>query len=171
VLTGALVVAGVALLGVGTLLALDSGPAAPIVAPADRDAQAVRLVGPDVLTGETVDLAQFAGRPVVINIWASWCSGCNAEARDIAALASAHPDVAVVGLNFQDSTDGARRFYQQHGWELPSIADPDGRLSFELELRGTPTTIFLDRDHREAARIIGETDLAGLEQGLAQARG
>lgn len=168
--TTAVVGAVVALVGVGTFVALGTGPAAPVATP-ERDGPQVRLSGPDVFTGETVDLADFAGRPVVINIWASWCSGCNAEAKDVAAFAAANPGVAVVGVDFQDTPDGARDFYDRHGWELVSIADPDGRLSFELGLRGTPTTIFLDAEHREAARIVGETDLAGLEEGLAQATG
>jgi thiol-disulfide isomerase/thioredoxin len=163
------VAAVVALIAVGTFVALGTGPAAPIASSEAGEAAPVRLSGPDVFSGETVDLADFAGRPVVINIWASWCSGCNAEAKDVAAFAAANPDVAVLGLNFQDSPDGARTFYERHGWELVSIADPDGTLAFELGLRGTPTTIFLDAEHREAARIIGETDLAGLEAGLEQA--
>jgi thiol-disulfide isomerase/thioredoxin len=164
------VAAVVALICVGTFVALDTGPAAPIASPAGEGAP-IRISGPDVFSGETVDLADFAGRAVVINIWASWCSGCNAEAKDVAAFAADNPDVAVVGLNFRDSPDGARTFYERHGWELVSIADPDGSLASELGLRGTPTTIFLDGAHREAARIIGETDLAGLEAGLAQATG
>jgi thiol-disulfide isomerase/thioredoxin len=170
-LTTVVVALGVALVGVGTFVALGTGPAAPVAAPKEDGAPRVRIAGPDVFTGETIELSELAGRPVVINIWASWCSGCNAEARDVAAFAAANPDVAVVGLNFQDSPDGARSFYERHGWDLRSIADPDGRIAFELGLRGTPTTIFLDRDHREAARIVGETDLAGLEEGLAQATG
>ena len=163
---GAILLLGT-LLAIGTIVALRHGPAAPVASP--RDGPPVRLAGPDVFSGETIDLREFEGRAVVINIWASWCSGCNAEADELAAFAAAHDDVVVVGLNIQDTPEAAREFYARHGWELPSIADPDGALSFRLGLRGTPTTIFLDRGHREAARIVGETDRNGLEDGLAQA--
>jgi cytochrome c biogenesis protein CcmG, thiol:disulfide interchange protein DsbE len=169
--TTAVVAALVALLGVGTFIALGTGPAVPVASPDGGDGPQVRLAGPDVFTGETVDIADFAGRPVVINIWANWCPGCHVEAKDIAAFAAANPDITVVGLNFQDTPGGAREFYDRHGWELVSIADRDGRLASGLRLQGMPTTIFLDSEHREAARITGETDLAGLEEGLAQATG
>jgi hypothetical protein len=49
------------------------------------------------------------------------------------------------------------------------VFDPDGEISYSLGLQGTPSTFFLDRDHRIASRIVGETDYAGFEQGLEAA--
>jgi hypothetical protein len=56
-----------------------------------------------------------------------------------------------------------------YDWRFPSVFDPEGRIAYELGLQGTPTTIFLDTDHREVARIVGETDEAGLLNGLKRA--
>lgn len=170
----ALVVAAVA---AGVVVARDAGPARPIVTPvsnpgpdAARPAgRTVALAGNDVLTGEPISLAELRGKPVVINIWASWCAGCNAEARALAAFAEAHPEAAFVGVNFQDSEDAARAFVERYDWTFPSVFDPDGQRAFSLGLRGTPTTIFLDRRHREAARIVGETDERGFADGLEAA--
>jgi thiol-disulfide isomerase/thioredoxin len=163
----------------GVVVARDTGPAQPIVTPvsnptaapsaAGDESEAISLSGPDVLTGETVSLAHFRGKPVVLNIWASWCPGCNAEARALAQFADAHPEAAFVGINFQDSKDAARGFYDAYGWTFPSVFDPEGRIAFSLGLQGTPTTIFLDSRHREAARIVGETDEQGFADGLAAA--
>lgn len=163
----------------GVVAARDTGPAQPILTPvsnptaapsaAGNESGATSLSGPDVLTGETVSLADYSGKPVVINIWASWCPGCNAEARALAAFANAHPEAGFVGINFQDSKDAARGFYDEFGWTFPSVFDPDGEIAFSLGLQGTPTTIFLDSRHREVARIVGETDEQGFADGLAAA--
>jgi thiol-disulfide isomerase/thioredoxin len=154
---------------VGAMLARDTGPAAPVSSADPGEGLALR--GSDVLTGKEVALADFAGKPVVVNIWASWCPGCNAEAAALARFAEAHPRVAFLGIDFQDSREAAREFYARYGWEFPSIFDPDGELARRLGLRGTPTTIFLDAEHREAARIVGETDEAGFADGLRRATG
>ncbi len=91
------------------------------------------------------------------------------EAHALAAFSKAHPEAAFVGINVQDSKDGARGFYDEYGWTFPSVFDPDGQIAFSLGLQGTPTTIFLDSRHRESARIVGETDEQGFADGLAAA--
>ncbi len=169
VLTLAVVVAGV-------FVARGTGPAQPVEIPAGSAQSGtggppVTFSGPDVLTGDTVSLADFRGQPVVINIWASWCPGCNAEARALAEFAESHPEAAFVGVNFQDSQAAARGFYERYGWTFPSVSDPNGEISYALALQGTPTTIFLDGEHREVTRIVGETDEEGFAKGLAAAAG
>ena len=180
ILAAAAAVLVAVVVAVGAVVARDTGPAQPIVTPISNPTEApsaqgggesgaISLSGADVLTGETVSLAAFRGKPVVINIWASWCPGCNAEARALAAFAEAHPEAAFVGINFQDSKEAARGFYDAYGWTFPSVFDPEGQIAFSLGLQGTPTTIFLDSRHREAARIVGETDEQGFADGLAAA--
>jgi thiol-disulfide isomerase/thioredoxin len=152
---------------VGAILARDTGPATPVTS--GRDADKVTVRGTDVVTGKIVSLAELEGKPVVLTIWASWCPGCNAEARTLAAFAEAHPEAAFFGVDFQDTKDEARSFYRRYGWRFPSVFDPEGRIADTLGMQGTPTTIFLDAEHREVARIVGETDEAGFRDGLAQA--
>jgi thiol-disulfide isomerase/thioredoxin len=122
--------------------------------------------GRDPITGRQVDLAQFAGRPVVVNVWASWCTGCNQEAADLARFAASHPGAQVLGVDTQDSSGGARAFYRKWHWRHPSVADPSGSLSSRLAVTGLPTTYFLDRRHRVVAKIVGAGNLAEFEQGL-----
>lgn len=151
----------------GVIVARGTDDTAPAVGV--RSAEAISVSGTDVITGNRVELADFRGKPVVINIWASWCPGCNAEARALGEFAESHPEAGFVGINFQDSQGAARGFYDEYGWTFPSVFDPDGRIAFSLGLQGTPTTIFLDSRHREAARIVGETDEQGFADGLAAA--
>ncbi len=129
----------------------------------------LELSGTDPVSGRPVSLAGFSGRPVVLNLWASWCTGCYAEARALAAFARAHPQAQVVGLDVQDSREGAKAFYRRFAWRHPSISDPQGTVAASPGVPGLPATLFLDRDHRVVARILGDTNLAGFEAGYRRA--
>lgn len=161
IVVGALVL--VAVVAVGIVTARGSGAAEPIVAASGKT---VSLSGTDPITGQQVSLADYAGKPVVLNIWGSWCPGCAAEAEDLRRFAADHPEAPLIGIDLQDSKGAARAFYERYNWTHPSISDPDGNISFSLGLQGTPSTFFLDAQHRVRTRIVGETDYAGFEQGL-----
>ena len=122
--------------------------------------------GRDPITGRQISLAEFTGKPVVLNVWASWCTGCNQEAADLQRFASTHPNAQVFGVDTQDTSGGARAFYRKWHWHHPSVADPNGSLSAQLAVTGLPTTYFLDRQHRIVARIVGAGTLTEFEQGL-----
>jgi thiol-disulfide isomerase/thioredoxin len=122
--------------------------------------------GRDPITGRQVSLTQFARRPVVLNVWASWCTGCNQEAADLARFAASNPNAQVLGVDTQDTSGGARAFYRKWHWHHPSIADPSGSLSAQLAVTGLPTTYFLDRQHRVIAKIVGAGNLAEFDRGL-----
>jgi thiol-disulfide isomerase/thioredoxin len=155
-----------ALRGSGTSASPGGSGAAPVeVTPKP----APDLLGEDPITGAEVALADFRGKPVVINVWASWCPGCIDEAADLREFAADHPEIVVLGVDFQDTVDGARRFYGRWQWTHPSIFDSSGTQSAALGLFGMPTTFFLDSEHRIAARVVGATDRAGFEHGLTLA--
>jgi thiol-disulfide isomerase/thioredoxin len=168
-----LLVAGVAVVAalIGGIFAARGNDGSPSVRPRTAAAgRAVELSGRSPITGADVDLAAYRGKPVVLNIWASWCTGCREEARDLASFAAAHPEAQVVGLDTQDTDGEARAFYRQFGWSHPSLRDPSGSAAAQLGLQGLPTTIFLDTQGREVGRIIGATDREGFEQGLRAAK-
>jgi thiol-disulfide isomerase/thioredoxin len=128
----------------------------------------IRISGTDPVTGRPVDLADFRGKPTVLAIWASWCHGCNEEAPHLAKVAAARDDVNFVGLNYRDDASGAKDFTGKYGWTFPNIADGNGEIAFGLGLQGTPTTIFLDAQHREIGRIVGAADEAGFTEAVDQ---
>lgn len=160
------VLALIAVIGAGIVIARGSGAAQPI---AQASGETVSFSGTEPVTGKRVSLADYAGKPVVINVWGSWCPGCVAEAEDLRRFAADHPEVQLVGVDLQDTSGAARAFYERWRWVHPSISDPDGEISFSLGLQGTPSTFFLDRQHRMVTRIVGETDYAGFERGLEAA--
>jgi thiol-disulfide isomerase/thioredoxin len=144
--------------------------AGPTTAEVDSS-DVVDFSGTDPITGDAVSLAAYAGKPVVLNFWASWCSPCREELPALMQFAERHPEAAVVGVNLEDTPSGAQALQREIGWPWPSISDPSGERGAKLGLQGMPTTFFLDRDHRVAAMIAGGTDQAGFEEGLALAQG
>lgn len=160
------ILALVAVVGAGIVVARGSGAAEPIV---QASGETVSFSGTDPVTGKRVSLSDYAGKPVVINIWGSWCPGCVAEAEDLRRFAADHPEAQLIGVDLQDSTSAAKAFYDRWRWIHPSVSDPDGEISFSLGLQGTPSTFFLDGQHRVRTRIVGETDYAGFERGLEAA--
>ena len=125
--------------------------------------------GTDPVTGRQVSLADYRGRPLFVNLWASWCHPCREEAGAIARFERSHPAVALVGIDVSDTSRGARRFYTRYGWRHPSISDPDATIAADLGLQALPTTIFLDREGRvvgKAIRVLKYDDLVSAARQL-----
>ena len=129
-----------------------------------------RVAAPSV-AGETVDggevaLADFAGRPVVLNVWYSTCSPCREEADDLVEAERQLRDdgVAFLGVNIRDNVDGAAAFQSDFGIGWPSIYDPASEqlLGFRdsLPAAAVPTTWVIDSQGRVAARIVDEISSA-----------
>lgn len=107
------------------------------------------------MTGKVVALRQYAHKPVLVNLWGSWCLPCNREAPLLARFARTHTkQLAVLGIDVTDSRTGARAWYRRYGRAYPSIWDPRALLAGSWS-RGTPTTLVFDRRHRLVKRIEG----------------
>ena len=106
-------------------------------------------------TGKT--LADYAGRPVLLNFWATWCMPCVAELPALNRLAAARPDLAVLPLSSdRQGAPVVSRFYEAHGIDhLPLLLDPRGDAQHALAARGIPTTLAIARDGRVVARAEG----------------
>jgi thiol-disulfide isomerase/thioredoxin len=167
---GAALLAGLVLAGGGNSSSSapvrDAGAAAETVA----GPRVPTLAGTDPVTGNRVRLAQYEGRAVVLNVWASWCAPCRDEAPLLSAFLDENPDAVVVGIDLQDTVGGAKGFYDRFGWKHPSIYDSDGALAAKLGLVGLPTTIFLTRDHRESSRVVGPLTAEKLLRAYERAR-
>lgn len=99
------------------------------------------------LRGTPLSLAQFRGRVVVMNLWASWCPPCRAEMPDLQrlSLAYAKRDVVVLGVNQGESADRARAFASSLGIHFPIIVDEQQQYGRVYAALGLPTTILIDR--------------------------
>jgi len=132
---------------------------------------AQRAPAPDVLAttlgGDTFDLADHRGETVVMNVWASWCAPCRAEAGELQEVWEEEQGngVQFVGLNTRDSTVAAQGFVESMGLTFPSIFDPDGRVQLQfsdsLPPQAIPSTLVIDGNGLVAAltfpRILAAT--------------
>lgn len=110
------------------------------------------------LTGEQFSSADLAGRPAIINFWASYCiPSCVEEHPFLLDIAGRRPaDVRLVGVLVNDTPDAARRFlarYGDGGW--PNMLNPDGRITIDYGVTGPPETFFIAADGIVRARHFG----------------
>ncbi len=99
----------------------------------------------EVIDGGTFTLSEARGRPVVVNLWASWCAPCREEIPDISAFATANPDVTVVGVAVEDAEQAARDFAAEIGASYPLAL---GTKEFEdaYPSIGLPATYIVDEN-------------------------
>jgi thiol-disulfide isomerase/thioredoxin len=116
-----------------------------------------------------VDLADFRGRPVVLNFFASWCPFCIAE---MPAFERVHRDVgetvAFLGVAQRDTPGAALALVEQTGITYPTALDERGRFFDALGTLGMPTTLFIGPDGRIAYVQVGPLDEAGLRSLIRQ---
>ena len=103
-----------------------------------------------VLTGLTLDgenLQVPHGGIVVVNVWASWCAPCRAEAPTLAALANKYQGVVFVGVLTRDSEVAARAFEKRFQIPYPTLVDDSVLLGFRdtLSANAIPSTIVIDK--------------------------
>lgn len=106
--------------------------------------------------GETVTLAQFAGKPFVLNVWATWCVACREEHQTLLDIASTKA-VTLVGLDYKDKDPEALEWLQQFGNPYDHVAvDAEGRTAIDFGVYGAPETYFIDASGRVLYRHVGE---------------
>ena len=125
-----------------------------------------RKMGP-TFSGTTLDGENFElphGGIVIVNVWASWCAPCRAEAPTLAALANKYKGVVFVGVLTRDSEVAARAFQNRFNLPYPTLVDDSVLLGFRdtLSANAIPSTILMDPKGRVAARISGEITVASL---------
>jgi cytochrome c biogenesis protein CcmG, thiol:disulfide interchange protein DsbE len=111
----------------------------------DRESGVVE-VGFEYFDGTEGTLADFAGRPLVVNFWASWCPACVAEMPDFEEIhARLGQEVAFLGLNMQETSEAdARELVERTGVSYPLGRDPEGAIFTRFGGIAMPTTVFLD---------------------------
>lgn len=132
------------------------------------------LVG-TTLEGAPFRLSDHLGEVVVLNVWASWCAPCRAEAPELqeAAEGFAGQPVAFVGLDTRDSEAAAKAFVEKFGITFPSVVDRDGRLQLlfadSLPPQAIPSTLVIDKQGKVAGRALGAvtvSDIRGMVEPL-----
>ena len=116
--------------------------------------------------GNPVRMADFRGKVLVLNLWATWCAPCVAEMPTLARLAQAYADkpvtVAAVSVDSQKDLEKARAFIAKNA-PLAFYSDPQMKLPFAFTppVSGMPTTVIYSADGRELGRLSGGADWSG----------
>jgi cytochrome c biogenesis protein CcmG, thiol:disulfide interchange protein DsbE len=117
----------------------------PPIAGLDRDGHPVPGIDP----------ATFKGAVTVVNVWASWCVPCHDEAPLLLQL-SQDNRLRLIGINYKDEPDNARRFLGRYGDPFAAAgADDNGRAAIEWGVYGVPETFVVGRDARIAYKLVG----------------
>lgn len=109
-------------------------------------------------SGNTVNLQNFAGKKLLVNLWASWCPPCRAEMPSIEKLAQSvnKENVAFVLLSLDDNFDAAKTFAREQNLQLP-VYYPADRLPVLFDVQSIPTTFIFDENGQILRRIEGAT--------------
>jgi thiol-disulfide isomerase/thioredoxin len=129
-----------------------------LLVPLAQRKEPIDLVG-TTLTGDRLDLSTLRGKPVVLNIWGSWCPPCRKEAPALQAAATElGTKASFVGIDTRDKDAQALAYERKFKITYPSLVDRGDML---LSLRGAvtsqspPVTLVLDDKGRVAARFVG----------------
>ena len=102
-----------------------------------------------------LDPAAFKGKVSVVNVWASWCVPCHDEAPLLTELGK-DKRLQVVGINYKDAPDNARRFLGRYGNPFGMVGvDGNGRASIEWGVYGVPETFIVGRDGTIVYKLVG----------------
>jgi cytochrome c biogenesis protein CcmG/thiol:disulfide interchange protein DsbE len=120
------------------------------------------------LDGGTASPADWRGRPLVVNFWASWCDPCEDEAP---VLERAHERLkkrggTVLGVTVRDQSDDSRAFARTFGLSFPSVRDVENELGDDFDRIGVPETFVVDREGRIVALRRGPVDRAWMAEAL-----
>ena len=125
------------------------------------------ISGPTLNAGE---ITLESNRVTVINVWASWCSPCRAEAPLLQDLSVKYPNVNFVGILTRDNLSAAKSFVDNFKITYSSLIDDEILLKFKssLSANAIPTTLILDKNNRVAVRFSGAITTVGFEKYLNQ---
>ena len=120
------------------------------------------------LDGNPVRLADFQGRPVIINFWASWCGPCVEEFPLLREAASHHAGdgLVVIGIVWRDRSEAARDFMERNDATWAAAMDPGERVAGDYGILGPPETYFIGRDGTIVARQIGQISATSMDEKL-----
>jgi cytochrome c biogenesis protein CcmG/thiol:disulfide interchange protein DsbE len=153
--------AAVALAAIGAILVAATGQGAQHPTPRPAHNFTLPALGHP---GQQVSLASLAGRPVIINFFASWCAPCKHETPLLARFYRAeHGKVLIIGVDSNDRQANAIAFVRAEGVQYPVGSDPSAQVALAyLGVAALPQTFFLNAQHKIVRHVVGEVTQAEL---------
>ncbi len=121
------------------------------------------------LDGQAVSLNAYAGQPVVLNLWASWCPPCRREMPVFEQAQSEFSNIAFVMINQGESAQQAQRFLDSEQLSLADVLlDSASKAMQSMNARGLPTTLFFDAQGRLVDSHMGEITMPSLKDKISR---
>ncbi len=128
----------------------------------------------ETLTGETLRLSDFRGRPVLLNFWNSWCPPCRTEMPELQQVQETLGDrVAILAVNLlyqEDRLEDVYAFVREQGLTFPVLLDRDGRVVTDYRVGSLPTSFFIDAEGKIYLVQVGPMTRAFIESILREMR-
>ena len=127
--------------------------------------------GTQVRGDQQISLADYKGKTVVVNFWASWCSTCKIEAQVVSDVEKKWRDKGVVflGVDSHDTNAGAHTYIQTYGIGFQSVQDPESAIGAQYDVTGLPETYFVDTKGTIVEKYMSAIDAATLDTMIAKA--
>lgn len=121
------------------------------------------------VTGKTVRLSDYRGKPVIVNFWATWCPPCRSEMPTINSVALDNRGVVVLAVDVQEGPVPVREYAKQLGFFFQPLLDTHGKVTEEYHVISLPSSFFIGPDGTIRAINVGAMDRATIEANLHRA--
>ncbi len=108
-------------------------------------------------------LADYRGKIVMVNFWASWCGPCIQETPALVELHHERPDIAILGISIDEDPDAYQRFLQRFHVDYTTVLDPDQKVAKIYGTDGWPETYIIDRKGVLRRKVVGDPDWSSPE--------
>ena len=120
-------------------------------------------------TGEMVHFSDYAGRPVILNFWATWCGPCKQEHPVLNWGAERFGDkVVFLGIVFEDTEANTTKFLKENGSTFLQLYDPTSTVAVDYAVAGVPETYFIDRNGIIQGKVAYPIDPQTLQSGVME---
>jgi thiol-disulfide isomerase/thioredoxin len=113
-------------------------------------------------SGEETTLANYAGKGLILNFWATWCAPCVREMPQLNRLSAFVRENKIEVLTISEDLNGIKsvpKFYKSYNlYDLPVLVDQKGKLMRSFEAKGLPTTVLINQHGQEVGRVIGPAE-------------
>ncbi len=118
--------------------------------------------------GKSVKLSDYFGKPIVLNLWASWCPPCKAEMPHFEQAYLDNPDIQFLMVNMTtgDSMEDAEALIEQEGYTFPVLFDTTSEAAYAYQATSLPMTIFIGADGTVVTHAVGALSAESLSSGI-----